>query len=204
MRMERMIDNPNSDDVYYEYGRPGDGKNGAGRVVQEKTGKLVDSYWYGALGEVITKERSIDGQTYRIQWKWDNFGRVRSIDYSNNFSVYYAYDAGGQVKGVVGYRGNYRTDYVKDIQYDEYGSRTKVEYGNGVVSTYAYDERMHRLMKLQTKQGDSILQNIAYSYDRVGNILTRVESGVERKYNYITRKCFFMRINKRFYFVRST
>ncbi|HOM11220.1 MAG TPA: RHS repeat-associated core domain-containing protein [Spirochaetota bacterium] len=175
----KMIDNPDSEDVYYEYGRPGDGKNGAGRVVQEKTGKLVDSYWYGALGEVITKERSIDGKTYRIQWKWDNFGRVRSIIYSNNFSVYYAYDAGGQVKGVVGYLGAIRTDYVKDIQYDEYGSRTRVEYGNGVVSTYEYDDRMHRLVQLQTKQGDSTLQNIAYSYDRVGNILTRTENGIQ-------------------------
>jgi len=175
----KMIDNPDSEDVYYQYGTAGDGHNGAGRVVEEKTGILSDSYWYGALGQVIKKERSIDGKTYRIQWQWDNFGRVRSINYSNGFSVYYAYDAGGQVGGVVGYCGSLRTDYVKAIHYDEYGSRTKVEYGNGVESTYRYDERMHRLVQLQTKQGDSTLQNIAYSYDRVGNILTRTENGIQ-------------------------
>lgn len=66
---------------------------------------------------------------------------MRSIIYSNGFSVNYAYDAGGQVKGVVGYAGNYRTEYVKEIQYDEYTSCTRVEYGNGVVSTYGYDEK---------------------------------------------------------------
>ncbi|MEJ5362044.1 MAG: toxin TcdB middle/N-terminal domain-containing protein [Spirochaetota bacterium] len=92
----KKVDNPISDDVYIEYGRPGDGRNGAGRVVQEKAGSLCDSYWYGALGEVIKKERIIEATKYSIQWVWDNFGRVRSIKYSNNFSVYYAYDAGGR------------------------------------------------------------------------------------------------------------
>ncbi|MGB4268098.1 MAG: hypothetical protein WBK20_02835, partial [Spirochaetota bacterium] len=174
----KMVDNPQSDDVYYEYGTPGDGRNGAGRVVKETTGKLVDSYRYGALGEVVKKERTIENTTYWIKWKWDNFGRVRSIDYSNNFSVYYAYDAGGQVKGVVGYAGSLRTDYVKNIEYDEYGSRTKVEYGNGVVSTYSYDAQMHRLINLKTVKGDSNLQNIAYSYDKVGNITSRSENGI--------------------------
>ncbi|MGB4268762.1 MAG: RHS repeat-associated core domain-containing protein, partial [Spirochaetota bacterium] len=104
--------------------------------------------------------------------------RVRSIKYSNNFSVYYAYDAGGQVRGVTGYYGGTRSDYVKNIQYDEYGSRIKVEYGNGVVSQYRYEEAMHRLVQLKTNRGDSILQNIAYTYDKAGNILTRTENGV--------------------------
>ncbi|MEW6526781.1 MAG: hypothetical protein AB1444_08965, partial [Spirochaetota bacterium] len=122
---------------------------------------------------------------YTIQWKWDNFGRVRSIWYSNGFSVHYAYDAGGQVRGVVGYAGDYRTEYVKNIEYDQYGSRTKVEYGNGVVTQYQYDATMHRLVKLVTQQGDSTLQNIAYAYDRVGNILTRSENGVVMSNNIV-------------------
>ncbi|MEJ5363447.1 MAG: hypothetical protein WHV26_15415, partial [Spirochaetota bacterium] len=82
------------------------------------------------------------------------------------------------MRGVSGYYGGTRSDYVKNIQYDEYGSRTKVEYGNGVVSVYTYDEAMHRLISLKTQTGDSIYQNIVYSYDKVGNILTRSENGV--------------------------
>ncbi|MGB4268164.1 MAG: RHS repeat-associated core domain-containing protein, partial [Spirochaetota bacterium] len=74
--------------------------------------------------------------------------------------------------------GGTRSDYVKNIQYDEYGSRIKVEYGNGVVSVYTYDEAMHRLINVKTQKGDSIYQNIVYSYDKVGNILTRSENGV--------------------------
>lgn len=124
-------------------------------MVQEAAGKLIDSYSYDGLGQVIQKKRSIDGKTYSITYRWDNFGRQRSVAYSNGFSVYYSYDTGGQVKAVTGFFGATVVPYVKTVHYDQYGSRTFVEYGNGVVTTYTYDEAMHRLLQLQTKQGDS-------------------------------------------------
>jgi RHS repeat-associated protein len=146
--------------------------------VQEQTGKLIDSYSYDGLGQLIQKKRSIEGKAYSITYRWDNFGRQRSVAYSNGFSVYYSYDSGGQVKAVTGFVGGKLVQYVKTVHYDQYGSRTRVEYGNGVVTTYTYDEAMHRLIQLQTKQGDSSYQNTQYTYDKVGNILTRTENGV--------------------------
>ena len=124
------------------------------------------------------KKRSIEGKTYSITYRWDNFGRQRSVAYSNGFSVYYSYDSGGQVKAVTGFMGGTLVQYVKSVHYDEHGSRTRVEYGNGVITTYTYDDAMHRLVQLQTKRGDSSYQNIQYTYDKVGNILTRIEDGV--------------------------
>jgi len=37
---------------------------------------------------------------------------------------------------------------------------------------------MHRLVQLKTYRGDSTYQNITYSYDKVGNIVTRTENGI--------------------------
>ncbi|HQG44005.1 MAG TPA: hypothetical protein PLE64_14950, partial [Spirochaetota bacterium] len=129
--------------------------NAAGRVTKETAGKLIDQYRYGALGEVVKKTRTIDGKQYSITWKWDNFGRLRSIVYSNNVVIYYAYDTGGQVKQVFGYYNGTRMDYVNNVYYDEYGSRTTIAYANGVVSQYSYDVLMHRLVQLKTFMGDS-------------------------------------------------
>ena len=69
-------------------------------------------------------------------------------------------------------------DYVNNAYYDEYGSRTSIAYANGVVSQYSYDVLMHRLVQLKTYRGDSTYQNITYSYDKVGNIVTRTENGI--------------------------
>ena len=173
-----MVDNPTGDDVYYEYGAPGAAYNAAGRVTKETAGTLIDQYRYGALGEVVKKTRTIEGKQYSITWKWDNFGRLRTIVYSNNVIIYYAYDTGGQVKQVFGYYNGTRMDYVNNVYYDEYGSRTTIAYANGVVSQYSYDVLMHRLISLKTTMGDSTYQNITYSYDKVGNIVTRTENGI--------------------------
>ncbi len=173
-----MVDNPTGDDVYYEYGAPGAAYNAAGRVTKETVGTLIDQYRYGALGEVVKKTRTIEGKTYTVHWKWDNFGRLRTIVYSNSVIIYYAYDTGGQVKQVFGYYNGTRMDYVNNVYYDEYGSRTTIAYGNGVVSQYSYDTLMHRLVQLKTTMSDSTYQNITYSYDKVGNIVTRSENGI--------------------------
>jgi len=173
-----MVDNPTGDDVYYEYGAPGAAYHAAGRVTKETTGTLIDQYRYGALGEVVKKTRTIDGKTYTVTWKWDNFGRLRTIVYSNNVVIYYCYDTGGQVKQVFGYYSGTRMNYVNNVYYDEYGSRTSIAYANGVVSQYSYDVLMHRLVQLKTYRGDSTYQNITYSYDKVGNIVTRTENGI--------------------------
>ena len=45
-----------------------------------------------------------------------------------------------------------------------------IEYGNGVKTTYKYDENRRWLDSIKT-QGDIELQNINYSFDLVGNVL---------------------------------
>lgn len=60
--------------------------------------------------------------------------------------------------------------YVKNIDYNEKGQREKIEYGNGVVTRYSYDEKTYRLKHLRSFAEGENYQNIKYTYDPNGNI----------------------------------
>lgn len=79
------------------------------------------------------------------------------------------------------------TAFVTNIDYNEKGQREKIEYGNGTTTEYKYDEFTFRLARLKTTRpanadatasqlfnDPSIVQDLRYSYDPVGNI-TRIE-----------------------------
>ncbi|WP_424095129.1 toxin TcdB middle/C-terminal domain-containing protein [Moorena producens] len=68
---------------------------------------------------------------------------------------------------------------INDIEYDAKGQRVAVSYGNGVKTSYSYEETTWRLIKLYSSRSNrdrnsqerkSVLQDIAYTYDPVGNI----------------------------------
>ncbi len=74
------------------------------------------------------------------------------------------------------------TIYVERIAYDAKGQRALIAYGNRVMTRYAYDPRTFRLGRMRseryTKLDDDTyqpsgkpLQDLAYDYDLVGNIL---------------------------------
>jgi hypothetical protein len=59
---------------------------------------------------------------------------------------------------------------VTNVDYDAKGQRTRIDYGNGVKTTYTYDPLTFRLTHLQTLRGAEQLQDLGYTYDPVGNI----------------------------------
>jgi RHS repeat-associated protein len=74
------------------------------------------------------------------------------------------------------------TLFVERIAYDAKGQRALIAYGNGVMTRYAYDPHTFRLKRLRSERyskPDEItyrprgeaLQDFAYEYDLVGNIL---------------------------------
>ena len=70
---------------------------------------------------------------------------------------------------------------VTNIDYDAKGQRTLVEYGNGARTTYTYDEQTFRLVRLRTVRTNdgSLLQDLNYTYDPVGNI-TRIRDDAQQ------------------------
>ena len=65
------------------------------------------------------------------------------------------------------------TIYVKSIDYNSKGQRTRIVYGNGVKTSYEYEPTTFHLTQILTKREDKRLQDLKYTYDPVGNI-TRI------------------------------
>ena len=61
---------------------------------------------------------------------------------------------------------------VRNIDYNAKGQRDLIEYGNGVKTTYEYDDKTFRLVHLRTLRGTEPLQDMCYTYDPIGNITT--------------------------------
>jgi RHS repeat-associated protein len=87
---------------------------------------------------------------------------------------------------------------VVDIDYDAKGQRTRIEYGNGVLTEYAYDDDTFRLIHLNTSRSrarppnpsrglsgpagsrsHSVVQDLFYTYDAAGNI-TRIRDDAQQ------------------------
>ena len=137
-------------------------------------------YEYGRLGEVVKETRTLSThlngnsltETAAMEYRSDYLGRMQHIVYPDGEKISYGYDAGGQVVSVTGSHWGHEFKYVTDILYDEYGQRTRIDYGNGTSTEYSYDPARRWLdsIKTQNKWGQCY-QNITYSFDRVGNVL---------------------------------
>lgn len=92
------------------------------------------------------------------------------------------------------------------VDYDAKGRRTRIAYGNGVVTTLDYDPLTARLVRLRTRRDaaafpDDLLQSLHYAHDPIGNVTTirdgaqhaiffrnrRVEPGAEYTYDSVYR-----------------
>ena len=73
---------------------------------------------------------------------------------------------------------------VTDIDYNAKGQRERIAYGNGTVTTHAYDPETYRLTRLLTTRPDAFaadertVQDLRYTYDPVGNI-TRIQDDAD-------------------------
>jgi len=161
--------------VKYTYGKSNDDMNGAGRLVKTESGNCVDEYGYDWMGNVIRHKRTIKGldgkkTEYNASYSYDYFGRMKTMKLPDGEIVTYGYNKGGQLSGVGSSKGN---PYVSGIKYNVTGQRTQINYGNGTGTSYEYDERNHRLKRLETRNAKSILQTIEYEYDDTGNVTER-------------------------------
>ena len=103
---------------------------------------------------------------------FDSMGRMHTLVYPDGEVLTYTYDGGGMLKTATGYRDGETFTYVQHIYYDEFGSRTRMELGNGAVTTYEYNTQNRRLTHIKTTIGGVTYQDMAYTYDAVGNILS--------------------------------
>ena len=173
------IDYPDTEDTVYTYGGANSTHGAANRILSVTDASGTIEYEYGKLGEVTKETRTLSthlngnnpSETAVMEYRSDYLGRMQWIIYPDGEKITYGYDRGGQVVSVTGTHYGHEFNYVTNILYDEYGQRTRIDYGNGTFTEYKYNPERRWLdaIKTQNKWGQTY-QNITYDFDAVGNI----------------------------------
>ena len=160
-------------DVTYSYRNSGRGA-GLPRRITDGSGTM--SLEYDAMGRVARSVRmlsvpaSAHVYTFTHSYVYDSWNRMIQMTYPDGERVEYHYHPDGTLAGMTGDKGGNLREYISSAEYDKYGKRTKVVYGNGTCAEYSYDS-LQRLSVLRSNDGHQhIMQKINYLYDKVGNI----------------------------------
>ena len=173
------INYPDSTAVNYTYGPMGALYNRAGRISMVTDESGSEERYYGQLGEITREVKTVSAKTpaasrkvYTTDYVFDSFGRMLQMTYPDGENLYYAYDNGGLLNAAWGEKRGNRYNYINSLTYDEFSQRRYLAYGNGVQSSYSYDDKTRRLESLISKTPDGrVVQNLTYGYDLVGNVL---------------------------------
>jgi RHS repeat-associated protein len=178
-------------------------RNLNGRLYQfyDQAGLLTQSS-YTLGGQLVSSTRQLRDD-YQKEADWTRAAMDR-VARQEAFATASTYDEEGRVTSQVTPDGNVTTSsysvsgqlvsatcilvgvtpaqtIVERIDYDANGQRTRISYGNGVVTSNSYERTTLRLIRIDsTRPGvdatPAILQQIAMTYDPVGNLTRKEDS----------------------------
>jgi RHS repeat-associated protein len=155
-------------------GQPG---NRVGRITKITDAAGTEERLYGPLGETVEEKRVIPGPgnqklTYVTRYQFDTFNRMQVLTYPDNDTVVtYSYDSGGLVRQVSGTDSNDSYVFAPRVDYDKFGQRLLVDFGNGARTTYAYDDKTRRIASVKASLPNGYtFHDLAFTYDKVGNL----------------------------------
>ena len=108
--------------------------------------------------------------SYQTRFDYDSMDRVTRMVYPDNDEVSYAFNARGLLEGISGGPGGH---ILTNLAYLPSAQQERLDYGNGVRTSYEYDERLrlrHLLTVSKPATANQQLINFAYDLDHVSNI----------------------------------
>tara|TARA_R110001592_G_scaffold262565_1_gene527660 strand:- start:34781 stop:45742 length:10962 start_codon:yes stop_codon:yes gene_type:complete len=168
--------------VSFTYGSLGDGKNGAGRVVQIQQGSnfIIQDYKYDFLGNLIEEKKNIripqaGPQEFTTNFNYDSWGRILDMTYPDDEVVTYGYNLTGDLNSMQGERAGYSPhDILNSALYDGFGNMKSYEFGNRAETNLSYNNNTRRLtnsdVNLTFGGTTQTLLAKSFQYDGNGNI----------------------------------
>lgn len=167
--------------VAYTYGGPGAAGNGAGRVISAVDGARTQQLTYDPLGAVASEVATMNlhngpSTPFTTSFTHDGFGRLLTVTYPDDEVLTQGYDSGGLLSSLEGVKGSIATDYLKRQEYDQFQNKRYQEFGNGVHTEFNFDPATLRLARQITTAPTRKIQDLNYTYDGVGNVLSLVNN----------------------------
>jgi RHS repeat-associated protein len=159
------------------------------RLTSVGNGLTRTFYQYDALGRNVATQYEQDGQARLFTSTYGYPQNSQSTTgpgmvvlrqtLPDGEQVSYTYDVAAMQVGVRSTMGGVTEDVLRDVQRNERGQVTRVSLGNGVVTTFSYDETGNLLLvrSLSVNAGGQTIQDYTYAYDSNANV-TGTSDGV--------------------------
>ncbi len=134
---------------------------------------------YDSLGRPSATTTTIDGVAYTQSVTYDPSGRPETLSYPSGFAVRNTYNTRGYLASVAEDGG--ATVFWQADSVNAEGQVTQETFGNGVVTTNAFDPKTGRIDSISTDLAGSVIQDLAYDFDKLGNLKTRSDLRQDRE-----------------------
>lgn len=131
----------------------------------------VKTYTYDSLGRVTNEAQTINSRNYNTSLNYDAQGRVKNYTYPDGFKTTNLYNEFGFLYKVK--NGSGSVTYWTANSMNALNELIKVQYGNGTTVYKTYDANTNLLTGISTKSGSTVLQNMSFVYDALGNVIRR-------------------------------
>ncbi|MBU6462902.1 MAG: RHS repeat protein [Bradyrhizobium sp.] len=159
----------------YDSAANGVGKLASSAIAAGAGNGFNRSLSYDALGRASQVATTIDGNTYTMGATYDANSRLTKVSYPSGFTARYGYNN-------LGFANQLSDDATSQSYWtanamDADGHLTQLTSGNGLVTNRNFEITTGRLTGQTTGSGTgTAVQNFAYTYDRLGNPLSRSDT----------------------------
>ena len=156
--------------------------DGKGRLCVASSTATRTTYNYDPLGLQSSASSTINGTStsFVTQYGYDRQGNNTLVTYPDNAQVQYNYNGAGLIDAVLEKENGGNFGYiVNNFDYSPLGQARSIVMANGAQTTNTYDQSLlYRLTKKVTTQPNgSHAQDLAYTYDALGNITKIIDNG---------------------------
>ncbi len=138
-----------------------------GKLIGATNKHIHYTFSYDPNGRLISVG---DSNERELSYQYDAIGKKTQVITPEGKPITYTYDATNRLTGIDFWEGTFA------FLYDSAGRRTELTYPNGVLTTYSHD-KAGRLLELLTQNAQlKRLNSFAYTYDDVGNRLSKTET----------------------------
>lgn len=130
---------------------------------------------YDKRGRVTSELNVIDSTNYTKSYTYSRFDAPLTVTMPDSTVLTYSYNGIGQIDDLISNHG----DILDSVSYSPISQVKAFDFANGLVSTMTYDpNKMYRMTSKLTENDaqTTTYQDIAYTFDNVGNITNLVEA----------------------------
>jgi RHS repeat-associated protein len=161
-----------SENVTFSYDSTSGGNKGVGRLTGVTDEQGSATYSYDGKGRLTQETRTVGTVSYTTTYGYDVTGRIQKIVYPTGRIVLYQRDTLGRVATVLTQANSSAVPavIVSNVSYLPFGPIQSLRFGNGVVTTYEYDQD-YRLTGIVSAKGSVGIQDLALTHDDGDNVI---------------------------------